>query len=45
MLTAELLNIAYPELNVIETNPESYYLLRLINFYGINLNEEDIFDF
>ncbi|ACB49837.1 hypothetical protein cce_0486 [Crocosphaera subtropica ATCC 51142] len=45
MSTLELVNIAYPEFNVTETNPESYYLLRLMNLYGADFNEEEILNF
>ncbi|MDJ0660896.1 MAG: ribonucleotide-diphosphate reductase subunit beta [Crocosphaera sp.] len=45
MPTTELVKIMYPEVEPTESNLESYYLLRLMNSYGVDINGEEVSDF
>ncbi|MDJ0843935.1 ribonucleotide-diphosphate reductase subunit beta [Crocosphaera sp.] len=45
MSNTELVKIAYPEFELPKSNPESYYLLRLMNCYGVDINGEEVSDF
>ncbi|MDJ0511543.1 MAG: ribonucleotide-diphosphate reductase subunit beta [Crocosphaera sp.] len=43
MQAIEVINAVYPNFENSKDNPESYYLLRLMDSYPLELNEEDVF--
>ena len=45
MQTTQLINAVYPNFENSKDNPESYYLLRLLDSYNLELNEEDVLVF
>ncbi len=42
MSTIQLINAVYPDFDNSKDNPESYYLLRFLESYTLDLNEEDL---
>ncbi|MGK7942607.1 MAG: ribonucleotide-diphosphate reductase subunit beta [Crocosphaera sp.] len=45
MQTIQLIKTVYPNFENSKDNPESYYLLRFMENYIFELNEEDVFVF
>ncbi len=42
MQTTQLINAVYPNFDNSQDNPESYYLLRCLENYTFELNEDDL---